>query len=248
MTRGAAILGWLVAGHAAAGALYVALVNVADTNAAMLGLSALLAALCLFTLAVVEGTVLAWLVPGTTFRAAVGRGVRAVPVFLVALAIAGACWILAGALEARARAHAGEIDAWFIATFDIVSTAWVHRTLAAAAFVVRGIVGVSLAVAALGAGVAGGARRLLSAGWLRAAFSGQQLGLTAAAIVLFVVLPWRAVGWRPAWLPPTWVEVAFVALKLGALSIVAHVGWLLVLFAGARGAALRTWPDRADAA
>jgi hypothetical protein len=248
MTRGAAMLGWLTAGHASAGALYLALINVSDANAAMLGLSAVLAGLCLFTLATVEGTIVAWLVPGTPFRAAVGRGVRAMPVFLAALAIMGACWILADQIEGRARAHAGEIDAWLIATFDMVPAAWVHRTLGAATFVVRGIVGISLGVAALGAGMAGGLRRLLSLAWVRAALSGQQLGLTAGAIVLLVVLPWRAVDWRPAWLPPTWIEVAFVALKLAALATVAHVGWLLVLFAGARGASRGAWSDRVGAA
>jgi hypothetical protein len=239
MTRAVAILAWLAGGHAAAGALYVAFINVPDANVLVLGLSALLALLLLFTLAIVEGTALAWLVPGATFRAAVGRGVRATPAFVVALALAGACWAVADGLEAWAQARAGEIDAWFIATWGVVRTAWVHRTIAALAFVLRGVVGVSLAVAVLGAGVTGGVRRLLSAGWLRAALSRQQLGLTAAAIVLLVVLPWRAVDWRPAWLPPTWIEVAFVGFKLAALSVVAHVGWLLVLVAGVRGAESR---------
>lgn len=233
------MLGWLIGGHAAAGTLYVALINVPDADALMLGLSALLALLLLFTLATVEATALAWLVPGATLRAALGRGVRAMPAFLAALALAGACWTLADGLEAHARARAGEIDAWLVATWDVAPTAWVHRTFAAAAFVLRGVVGVSLAVAALGASIAGGLRRLLSADWLRAGLSGQQLGLTAAALVLFVVLPWRIAGWRPVWVPPTWMEVAFVALKLGILVVVAHVGWLLVLLAGVRGATPR---------
>jgi len=233
------MLGWLIGGHAAAGALYVALINVPDSNALMLGLSALLALLLLYTLATVEATAVAWLVPGATLRAALGRGVRAMPVVLAALALAGACQILADGLEAYARARAGEIDAWLIAAWDVMPTAWVHRTIAAAAFVLRWVVGVSLAVAALSAGIAGGPGRLLSTAWLRAGLSGQQLGLTAAALVLFVALPWRIAGWRPVWVPPTWIEVAFVALKLGALVVVGHVGWLLVLFAGVRGATSR---------
>jgi hypothetical protein len=66
--------------------------------------------------------------------------------------------------------------------------------------------------------------------WLRASVSRRQLGVVALAIVLLVAVPWRAVAWRPRGLSPNAAEVVFVATKLSLLYVIAHVGWLLMLF------------------
>jgi hypothetical protein len=236
MSKAASVVGWLLAGHALMAALFWGLLHVPEANVPMLVLSALLVALLLAVASVVEVTAAAWLTPGTPFRAAVHAGVRGLPALLVALAAWGVAAWLAGRLELWHGAHRGEIDAWLIARAGTTQAGWLHAGLEALAVFIRWIVGLTLAVAALHAWLAGGLRGLVRFGWIRRAFSRYQFGLIALAFVLLIALPWQAVSWRPAGLPATWVEALFVGVKLVALAVVAHVGWMVVLAAGARRA------------
>jgi hypothetical protein len=234
MRKTVSVVGWLLAGHAVLAALFWGLIHVPDANVTMLALSALLVALLLAVATVVEVTAAAWLTPGTPFRRAVHAGVRGLPALLVALVAWGVTAWLAGRLELWHQAHQGEIDAWLIARAGTTEARWAHAALDVLVFFIRWVVGLTLAVAAVHGWLAGGVRGLARCGWVRRAFSRYQLGLVALAFVLLIALPWRAAYWRPSGLPPTWIEALFVTVKLALLLIVAHVGWTIVLAAGAR--------------
>jgi hypothetical protein len=241
MRRAAMVVTWLCAGHAIAGGLFVALVNVPDANAALLAGSALLVVAIVAVLALTDATALQWFARGTTLRAAIGRAARAgVPALLAAVLLYAA---IAAGVHAGDRWHAarsGEIDAWILSVFGSTRTAWVHRGLDALWFALGAIVGVSLALALFSALIVAGVRALFSVAWVRAACSRAQLGTVALAVVVFVALPWRAAHWRPEGLPPDWTEVAFVAVKLGAIYLLAHIGWALMLFVAGRTAGRAT--------
>ena len=234
MRRATAIVACLLAGHTAAAGLFWALVNVPESNVLMLGLSAALVAAILVALGWTQTTaLLAWR-PDVTLGAAARRGLRAAPVFLVAAAVFAVVWWVTERADVWLADHAGEIDAWLIATFEVTSAAWVHRALDVVLFLLRYAAGVSLGVALLGAGAREGWAGLRRLGWLRAGLSRRHLGLVGAAMTLLVFLPFQAAYWRPEALPPNAAEVVFAALKLGAIFLAANVGWALVLWADAR--------------
>jgi hypothetical protein len=227
-----AVLGWLLAGHAVLFGLFWLLVQVPDANTLMLGATSLVAVALLVVAAMVEVTAAAWLWPGATFAGALAEGVRGVvPLVCGALVFAGAWWV-AGAIDAAFAARRGEIDAWFIATFDTTRTAWVAHLVAALVFLVRWVLGVSAAVAIVHAWLAARWGGLLGLHWVPRAVSRHQLGLTALAMIALVALPWSAAYWRPPGIPPTSVQLLFVGAKLGSIALLAHIGWVMVLAAG----------------
>jgi hypothetical protein len=248
MSKAVSVLGWLLAGHALLAALFWGLLHVPEANVAMLVLSAVLVALLLAVATVVEVTAAAWLWPGSRFRDAVHAGVRGLPALLAALVAWGLAAWLGGRIELWHGTHRGEIDAWLIARAGTTSTGWAHAAIEALAVFIRWIVGLTLAVGAVHGWLADGVGGLARLGWVRRAFSRYQFGLVALAFVLLIALPWQAADWRPAGLPPTWVEALFVAAKLAVLLVVAHVGWMIVLAAGAsRGGAVRGARARSEA-
>ncbi len=234
MKRALAIVSCLAAGHAAAAGLFWGLVNVPESNVAMLALSAALALLVVFTVGWTEAAAsLGWRADLTMGQAA-RRGLRAAPIVVAAAVVFALFWLLAAHAGVWLDAHGGEIDAWLIATFETSKTAWVHRVLDAVLFIVRYVVGVSAAVALLSAGARAGWRAVGRLAWIRAAFSRRQLGIVGAAMVLFVFLPLGAVYWHPQTIPANAVEILFVAVKLGTIYLLAQIGWALVLWAAAR--------------
>lgn len=237
--RALALLAWLLAGHAAWLALFWGLLNVPESNVPMLGLSAVIVLALLLVAAIVEGTAGAWLLPGRTFREAWRTSPGSVGALLLALLVVALFWWIAGRLDDWHAARRGEIDAWMIATFQATSTAWLHRGIAAVSFVLRAIVGVSIALALFFAWLEGGGAAILRLGWIRAGVSRDQLMLVAAAVTLFVAIPAAFAYWRPANLPLTWVQPAFAATKLGLLFVSVNVGWLICLVAAARNASVR---------
>lgn len=99
---------------------------------------------------------------------------------------------------------------------------------------IRWAFGLSLALSLLTAGAALGPRALLTAAWLRRAFAPPRIVAMGVLLLVCFLLPWQLVAWRPRVLPPTSIEIAFVAVKLGFIAIVAHVGWSLMLRAASR--------------
>lgn len=225
---------WLFVGHAALGGIYWGLLNVPESNVLMLFVSALLALLLVVGAGVVKTTGLLWLRPEWTFRAALGRSVRALPAFLAALAL----WLIVrwicGVFLRYHEAHSGELDAWFIATFNWTRITWVHRTIDWMLHVVQFVIGTSLAVTLLATAAAGSFADAVYPRWLRRALSPLQLVIIAVAFYGLIYLPWQAVYWRPASLPATGAEVAFAVTKLALLGLLMHLGLTLILWAPQR--------------
>jgi hypothetical protein len=225
---------WLFAGHAVLGGIYWGFLNVPESNVVMLLISALLALLLLTGAGIVKTTGLLWLRPDWTFRAALSRSVRALPAFLVALAL----WLLVRWVCVRLlryhEAHSGELDAWFIATFNWTRITWLHRTIDWLLHIVQFVIGTSLAVTLLATVATGSFADAASPRWLKRAFSPLQLVIIAVAFYGLIYLPWQAVYWRPASLPATAAEVAFALTKLILLGLVMHVGGSLILWSPQR--------------
>ena len=237
MRRGLERLACLCGGHAIAAALFVGLINVPDANVPMLSLSMTLVVLVAVIAAMTTATVLAWWMPGVSFRDALGRAFTSgVPAAIAAAVVFAAIWWSAGRVATWHEAHRGEMDAWFIATFNAARTGWLHWAIGLLLFVARAILATSVAVAIVAAAVAGGGRAIFSFRWLRAAFSRLQVGVVAMSVVLLIALPWRALAWRPPWVLPGAAEPVFVGLKLAVVYLLINAGWALVLFAASRAA------------
>jgi hypothetical protein len=236
MIRGGLMaLAWLCVGHASAAALYLLLINTPEANVAMLFGSAVLVVAVLWVSAVTNGTLVLSLVERQRLRDMVRPARdRSVPALLVAAAVFTAIWISAVRLETWHVRHAGELDAWWIATFDSPRTVWIHRAISAVLFVIRCVIGLSVALALFCDIVTGGLRPIASFSWWRAAFSRNQLGLVAITVAL-LLLVWQLVPWRPRWLPVR-AEPVFVGVKLALLFVVVHAGWTVMLFASGREA------------
>jgi hypothetical protein len=234
ISRALGVVGCLLVGHAAAAGLFWALVNVPESNVAMLALSVLVAAVLILVLSWTEKTaVLAW-DPDLTFGRAARRGLTGLVPFVAAVLVFGVFYWLTSRAGVWHAAHAGEIDAWWMAQTGSARTGWIHAGAAILLWLIRYLIGVSLAVAALSAGTIRGGRALVSFAWARRGVSLRQLGPMGLAIVVLMLLPLRAVYWRPESLPPNALEVTFVIARLAAIYLVVNLGWALVLRAGAR--------------
>jgi hypothetical protein len=241
-SRALAIVGCLLVGHAAAGGLFWALVNVPESNIAMLALSVLVAVLLLIVLSWAEtGALLAW-DQGVTLGCAARRGLTSVMPFLAGALVFWFFWWLTARADAWHTAYAGEIDAWWMAKTESARTGWIHSGIAILLWLIRYVIGVSLAVAALSAGALRGGRALVSFAWVRRGLSLRQLGPLGLAIVVLILLPLRAVYWRPESIPPNALEMTLVIARLAAIYVVANAGWALVLRAGARAVSATSSP------
>jgi hypothetical protein len=235
-----AVVCWLFVGHLTLGGLYWLLLNVPESNVLALGTSALLLLLIVIGLGIVDVTGLVWLHPDRTLRAALGRSLRALPVFLLALALWFVINWIAGAIEIRYEARTGEITAWFIAKFNWTRTNWVHRLIPLLIDGIRYVLGVSLVVSLIAAATMDGFVAIFRPRWLLRALSPGSLVIIAVSITALIWLPWQYVYWRPAAIPANVAEVLFNGIKLGIIGLLAHVGWALVLWAPQR----HNTPDR----
>jgi hypothetical protein len=225
---------WLFVGHAALGGLYWGFLNVPESNVLMLIVSALLAVLLVVGTGIVETTGLLWLRADWTWRMALRRSLRALPAFLAALALwLVVRWICHRLLRYH-EAHSGELDAWFIATFDWTRITWLHRTIDYTLHFVQFVIGTSLAVTLLATAAPGPLGEAVHPRWVRRAVSPLQLAIVAVAFYGLIFLPWQAVYWRPASLPASAAEVAFALAKLSILGLIMHIGWSLILWAPQR--------------
>lgn len=238
--KAVAVLAWLAAGHLLLAGLFWGLVNTPESNAAMLSLSVLLLVVLVALAGIVEGTAGAWLLPGHTFRDALRAGLKAIPAFVLAVLVFSVVSFVAGRIDAWHTAHSGEIDAWFIAKFNDPNAHWPHRVLDVLVFVIREIVGVSLAVALLFASLEGGLKAVARLRWIGAGLSRDQVMLIAIAATLFIALPWHYATWRPESMPLSWVQPAFAAGRLTLVFVAMTIGWGICLLAGARNASARS--------
>jgi hypothetical protein len=253
-----AIVAWLALGHAVLAALFWGLLQVPESTVFMVALSALLVALFLVVAAWVEVFALlrshavhrtggagssaaaggagsdgttggAGPAPANKEAGRIQTMVRAVPAFLVALAVFGVFFGATGRAAAWLTAHRGEIDAWMIAHLKTVRTAPLHATLAWILWFVRCGLGLSISLAVLQQLATCGLGSLRRFTWLAAGLRPARVALVALWILVFVWLPWQGVYWRPRSLPPTWLEPAFVTAKLLVIYVLANVGWALAL-------------------
>jgi len=204
----------LAAGYALGGALLWGLLNVPESNALALTLSAVLVVLAAMTVGVT--TALAAAVSLEAGRQAWTRRVLAsLPALAIGLALFALLWWLTGAAATWWGRHAGEVDALMISRTGLTRTSPLHGAVAWALWFVRWVVGLSaigaLAVASIdrGPGAVGiGLRLALRAVPLAAA--------TAGALLVSQGL-WRSIDWAPASLPANWAEPLFVGTKLAVL-------------------------------
>jgi hypothetical protein len=228
------VAAWLLVGHAALGGLYYALLQIPESTAWMLGLSALLLLSLVTGAAWVQAVGLLLCLPPSGWLATASAGVRRAWSVLPAFLLLAIAWVSASRLEAWHVASRGPIDASLMARFNWAETGGVHRAIDWAVFVLRFGIGGSLAAALAAAGVQHGFARAGRA--LGRALHPRTLAIVLGAELALVVLPWHYVYWRPASLPPTGVETAFVAAKLSAIALLAATGWAVVLWAGTRSA------------
>ena len=238
-TRTIAVVCWLLMGHAVLGGLYWLLLQVPESNALMLGASALI------VLTIIWGFGLVPLMPlravgasepmGRALRVAAGRAWLGV----VPLAVVALVWWVTGMAQDWAVGHAGEIDAWLIARLGWTKTGWFHAGIHAVLALVRFGIGMSLAVSMLAAIAASGLKGLVTGTWLRGAVQWRYVLLVSAALIVGVALPSHVLDWRPASLPPTWVQPAFAAGKLLVLYVVANAAWAFILLKAPRPPAVK---------
>jgi hypothetical protein len=225
---------WLIVGHAVLGGLFWGLLQVPESNAWMLAVSALLVLLLFVVGGWVETTAaLMWVRPSGV-RERSRRALGALPVFLLGLIVFGAAWWVSGWFASYAVAHRGGIDAALMARFGWTRTGWIHEALAWIAWFVRYPIGLSLALAATISGAVDGPRAVIRLRWIARALSPVRLLVVALWLLLFVWLPWQAAYWRPRSVPTNWVEPVFVAAKLLVIYLLMNIGWSLVLRALAR--------------
>jgi hypothetical protein len=232
IARLSAITAALAVGHAILSGLFWLLLSVPESNVVMLAASTLVVFLMVLVFGWVEGLGLIGWNTALPARQLPRRAFRAMPhVWLATLLFLGVAYLVS-LLSATWVGHRGEIDAWLILHFGLSETGRLHGLAGWALLFLTYGVGLSLALALAETLIDGGVRAAASATWLRTAFSPLRLLTVAVLMLIFLRLPWLAVGWRPAWIAPNWQETAFVSVKLGVLFLLANIGWALALGVG----------------
>ncbi len=227
---------WLTLGHAAWLGLFWALLNVPESNAWMLALSAgIVVAMIALACGLYTSTV-HWLRGATTPVNALRSGFRRWAPAIVGAALGGLLWWAGRAAADAAAAHAGEIDAWMISQFQRTQTVGLHRVLGVLCGILQYVVAPAVGVTALCVAQFEGLAALRSWSWLGRALSVRAMSQTAVAVFALIWAPWQLAYWRPDVLPPNAAELAFAALKLGAVFVAANLGVVVLLLGGLRAA------------
>lgn len=204
----------LAAGYAIGGALFWGLLNVPESNALALTLSAVLVVLVAVTVAATTACAAAVSLE-TGGRARARRVLGSLPAFAIGLAVFAILWWITGAAEAWWGRHAGEVDALIISRTGMTRTSALHSAVSWALWFVRWVVGFS-AIAALAVATIERGPRAIATG-LRLALRGVPLAAATAGALLVSQALWRSVYWAPPSLPANWVEPLFVGTKLALL-------------------------------
>lgn len=233
--RVAAVAVWLALWCAASGALYWAFLNTPESTIAALAVSGLLilALVAATAIAVNVGVLLAL---GDPMRASLRGAVRQMHWFVAAaLPVVVAVWALLRA-DGWVAARAGEISAWFIATFGWADASPFFRAQQYVSLWLRWVVVPAAALAALTVLLRHGVREIATPRWIRAAWHWRTLAVATLAFALCIALPWQAASWRPAGLAPTWVEPAAAGLRLILIGTAISVGAAIILVTAVRAA------------
>ncbi|MGE3840687.1 MAG: hypothetical protein AB7I50_03800 [Vicinamibacterales bacterium] len=219
----------LSVGHAITLGLYVGLINTPESNVAMLLVSGVLALALIASAGLTESLAFLWLHTASPLRAVVGQALaRFAPAFLASLSVLGAAWLVTSRIRSWYEARAGELDAWFIATLDMANTLWAHHAMRAMLFAGCWIVGVSCALALLGAILLRGTTSgLMSADWLKRAIVPRQLAVVGLIVLLCFVAPLWVLEWRPP--VSQGFELTAVGLKLAGIYLATQLGCALLL-------------------
>jgi hypothetical protein len=219
---------WIAAGYGVAAGLFWGLLQVPESSAWMLGLSAcLVLAILVALLWVTGGLLLAWH-PQITPMCAFISGLSASLAVAAGALFFGAIWWATHAALTWHGAHAGEIDAVIMARSGASNTAWLHRTIVWTIWILRWGPGFTLALSLAAWIAARGTAAIGAAGWIRAGVHPKRWTLILALAALCFMLPWRFVYWRPAHLSVT-TEPWFVGAKLGAMALLAAIAWALMI-------------------
>jgi hypothetical protein len=234
--RTAAMLAWLVAGHAVLGGLYWALLLVPESNVFMLTTSLLLVVGMVWWCGLVEGVGLLASQADDSLRAHVRPAAGRAALVVAPLIVFAFVWWTTGMASDWLARHSTEIDAWIL-----LKTGWTRSIVLwpAGEYVIAYVrygLGASLAltlfVDLLRTGLGGAA----SSSWLRRSFAWRQLVVLTVAwviglLVLSPVAYWR---WQPKGFAAEWFEPAFAATKLSLMFVVANLAWTAVLRTVAR--------------
>ena len=229
MTRIAGATLWLMMGHAVVGGLFWLLLNVPESNVAMLLLSAVIVLVLVAAAALVESAAVVRLDGPRENRRFLARAPSAFVAFIVAAAVVWAIWWMTGHATRWLAIHGGEMDAWLLLHFNFTRTARLHAGLAWLVTAVRDVTGLSIAAALIAAGTLEGATSLLRVrAWARRALAPLRLAAIACCWALLLWLPWAAATWRPRTIPRS-AELMFVSVKLAVLYVAINLGIALIL-------------------
>jgi hypothetical protein len=237
----AAATGVLAVGYAITVALFWALLNVPESSVMALALSALLVFLVVAAAGVTTSAATA-LIAGTSPRQISRRAIRALPGFLAGLVVFAFLWWITGAADEWWRAHTGEVDAVFLRHLGTGRTGLLHAGVFQATWLVRWALGLSV-VAGLAVACTIEGLRAARHG-LRAAVRFVPLMATAIAALIAGKGLWKLVDWRPSAIPANWMEVAFVAIKLSVLYLLAIAMTAIVLATFQRAISRHVFPAR----
>ncbi len=238
---------WLALAHAIALGAVAAFLYTPESNVLMLALSALLVLATLVVLLMASTSAAHALVHRQAPWRSLGAAARLLPLVLVGVLVVGVICGAAGAFESWWVSRAGEIDATAIAAGDITNTGPLHAAVRWLVRAVQWVLVPAWLAACLAWAAAYERRDVLGLKWLAASLRWRLLGVAVAAVVLLVWLPWHYVYWRPRALPASSIEIAWFAIKMGVIYLLAQLAWALTLWTATRDVAPATptgGPDR----
>jgi hypothetical protein len=222
--RVALIAAWLIVGQAVIGALYWIFLTTPESNTAMLLLSAAL----VLVMVLVAGVTLGSAILISASRS-ISRAVWGAPWIIVSVLPAIVLWWLVTVADRWIAAHSGEIAAWFIATLGWADVSWLMRGLDYLSLWLRAVVAPLLSLSLFAALLFRGRATLGELRWVGRAVRPTTLVVSTLAFVLFIALPLQAAYWQPQGLPPTWVEPAAAGVRLFFITLLATIGWSIMI-------------------